>query len=145
MLIIFLTFFLVVGLIAILYLNIASLVNYNQGLKLNIINTSPKCTPASEKDLLPSQICQEDKSKEFIQKDGITYELGNNPVQYIQVCSQLCSGNVNVNGECQPDSKTYDNCISFLRPQSGCSDVANPVSSIENNLLYAQKILTRGC
>lgn len=144
MLIVIFSFLMLIMISVIIYLNTVAIINYNEGIKINILNTPPKCSNNNE-NLGDSKKCQNSNDK-FYSENGIIYSLDINPVQYNVVCNEICNNNLTDTGECKINSAQFDDCVKLLKPDEGCYNVANPIATDENsNIYYASKILKNNC
>lgn len=139
-----LIFLFFISLCAFITLNSLSIVQYKKGLEITINNTKPKCQ-YNNQDLTDSQVCKKDSNKKFVANKGINYLIDTVPAQYIQICSSLCQGDINNQGECSKDNSQYQDCINYLKPSDDCAGIAQPVSYINNVYYYAKEVLKKSC
>lgn len=144
MLIIIFGFLILILVGIIVYLNTVSLINYNKGIKINILNTPPKCV--NNNDNLGDSVKCQNSSDRYYSDNGIIYSLSTSPTQYNVVCNEICNNNLTDTGECKINSSQFDDCVKLLKPDDGCYNVANPIATdSESNIYYASSVLKSNC
>lgn len=123
-------------------LNVFSILNYRKTRTLNIIKpTSCNFTPPTTADPKTFNNCV---GKDLQNNKGsLFFTLSVNPPNSnYEVCSQLCGGTIDKQGNCSDGNPIqYQECLDLLEPTANCTNI-EPMLSYNSINYYPQTILT---